>query len=606
MKMAAKYGCRAAAAALAMLVTACVADKELVPESRNKGTRAYAEVTLASGVHAESRAVLDTYNHWTIASFGPNDETGLVTLKGRQNPENISDFSLRVENERMVYEGRVGMDAYRFGTTEIVIDPETVNSDASFMYYPYFADMPSADDKSGLAGMPLRRTDDGIEKCIDFMTTMSPTQNVVTAKYRLTLTNGVLTPKFYHYFTMLILQRGEGFRNAPDKRMWVVMKNPYTDIKFKITYSNYNFFGYYLQYTPDAFEPEGADLMVDLHSLPKNRDGDDEGEGDDESGDGEDDNGSADDENPFNVNKYALWETWEGGAHNSIESRYVVIPPSEEVFFVYIQDDYGTWQKVSDFKLADGKSGDLGYRYVLTIKLVGTKAVVRPVSIVPWNDEINIADIRKVGIDDYSEYYDWVSTYNAYIESGRNDSYVESLSKYGDATLNTETGDMSWSFYINNDLTFRDDHMADFAQVKLLEDAIEGSSTYINYSISNIRNTMVAAMGAGGAIRALDFKDVYLVQAEQSDPQPYGALVGEMRGGTIERCNILNGVLVSTCEVGMMAGRASGGEVRGCTVSGNVIGSSTADGYYGLFGTVEGNSLTVVNNRTAGLQFIEN
>ena len=587
MKMAEKYRWLVATIALAVLATSCDSEAEPADEVAPKGTRAYADVTLSNSVSAETKATLNSYDHWTVSTFGSGDETGMITLAGRQNPENPADFSLRVMNERMVYEGRMGT-AYRFGTTGIVIDPETVNSDASFMYYPYYAGMPDPDDKSGLPGLPLRRTDGGIEKCIDFMTTMNPTQNSVNVKYRLTLTNGVLTPTFYHYFVTLVMQRGEGFDKAPDPRIWVVMKNPYTDIKFKVTYTSYNYFSYVLQYNPSAFEEEGADLMVDLHQLPNDMSG---GTGESE---------------PFNVNKYALWETWEGGNYNAIESRYVIIPPKEDIFFIYIQDNYGTWQKVSDFKLDDGRMGALGYRYVLTVMLKGTKVVVRPVTIQRWDDEINIADIRKVGINDYSEYYDWVSTYNAYIEGNRNESYVEKLRKFGDVTVNTESNELSWTFYINDDIEFSGEHMADFAQIKQLEDALEGSSTYINYSIKNIRGTMVEKMGPGGAIRALDFKDIYLVQAASADMQPYGALVGEMSGGTVERCNVLNGVLVSQCEVGMIAGKATGGEVKGCTISGNVIGQSTADGYYGLFGTAEENAVTMENNRTVGLQFIKN
>ena len=590
MNMAATYRRLVPTVILSALVSSCNPEADLFGDPLPKGTRAYAEVKLVNAVSAQSRASLHAYDHWTIASFNAGDHVGMLTLAGRQNPGDAADFSLPVLNERMSYEGKAGSDSYRFGTSGIVIDPATVNSDASIMYYPYYADMPAPEDQTGLPGLPLRRTDGGIEKCVDFMYTMDPTSLSPTVNNRLPLTTGVLTPKFYHYFVTLVLQRGEGFDHAPDQRIWIVMKNPHTDVRFKLNdYKNYNSYSYVLQYNPDAFEEqEGADLTVDLHQLPYGTDaGDSVGEGREEG-------------EPFPVNKYALWETWEGGSLNGIISRYAVIPPREDVFFIYIQDDYGNWQKVSDFMLGDGKQGTHGYRYTLTIMLVGTKVVVRPVSVEKWEDEINIADIRKVGIDDYSEYYNWVSTYNAYIENDRNISYVEKLREYGDVTINTETGAMSWTFYINNDIEFRDA----FAQIKQLDDALEGSSTYTNYSISNIRNTMAEKMGPGGVIRALDFKDIYLVQPESAPAQPFAALVGEMTGGMIERCNVLNGVLVSPNEVGMIAGRATGGTVKNCNISGDVIGTSTAEGYGGLFGTAEGNSLTVENNKTGGLQFI--
>ena len=595
MKMAAKYGLLVPIVVMAALVTSCISDTKGDDEQTPKGMRAYADVTLAKEVSAQSRATLNNSDHWTIASFNSGDETGMYSLAGKQNPDNPADFSLSVVNERMSYEGKIG-DAYRFGTSGIVIDPETVNSQASLMYYPYYPDMPDPADATGLPGMPLRREDGGMEKCIDFMYTMDPNSLLPTVNNRIPLTNGVLTPKFYHYFVNLILQRGAGFESAPDRRIWVVMKNPYTDVRFKRTdNSTYSTHAYVLQYNPDVFEVEGVDLMVDINKLPyKTPDGDFVDDG-------------LEEQEPFNVNRYALWETWEGSKYSGIESRYAVIPPKEDVYFIYIQDNYGNWQKVSDFKLDDGKQGARGYSYTLTIMLVGTKVVVRPVAIESWNEEINIADIRKVGIDDYSEYFRWVSTYNAYIEDNRNESYVEELMKYGDAKMNTETNEISWTFYINNDIEFRDDHIADFAQIKQLDDAIEGSSTYVNYSISNIRDTMVGRMGANGVIKALDFKDIYLVQPESAGLQPYSALIGEMAGGTIERCNVLNGVLVSRNEVGMVAGKVSGGTVINCNISGDVIGKSTAAGpdYNGMFGTVEG-TVDVINCKTAGLQFIEN
>lgn len=620
--MAAKYRWLIATIAWATLAASCTSDPDGGTASTPKGVRAYADVTLVNSVTAETRANMNSYDHWTISSFGPGDEVGMITVYGRQNPDNPADFSLPVQNERMLYEGKMGTSD-RFGTTSIVIDPEMVNRDASFLYYPYYPDMPDPNDASGKPGLPLRRTDGDIEKCIDFMCTIKWGSGTVNDLYRIKLTDGVLVPELRHYFTTLILQRGEGFDKAQDKRIWIVMKNPYTDIRFNVYHStgnnSYYYHKYILQYNPDVFEEEGADLMVDIHRLPNVSDGDDLADGDQ--------TGGSNTAEPFKVNKYALWESWEGGAYDGIESRYVVIPPNEDVFFIYIQDNYSTWQKVSDFQLDDGKKAAQGKRYTMTIQLVGTKVVVRPVAIESWDDEINIADSRKNGINDYKEYFDWATTYNAYIEHGRDEYYVEKLLNYGDGEKDTETGRTSWHFYINNDIEFSDTNIHDFAQVTELDDVLEGASTYTNYCITNLRNTMVRSMGANGVIRALDFRDIYLVQQKQpapvepapsepgadtdtdepapAEPMPYSALVGEMNGGTIERCNIINGVLVSESAVGMIAGKVTAGTVRNCTVSGNVIGTSTAEGYGGLFGTVEGNSVTVDNNKTSGLEFIE-
>lgn len=580
--MATKYRVLIPLIALAAFVTSCTSEKEFAGKSTPKGTRAYVEATISNVVNAETRVSRNPYDNWSVYTFGPGDVAGMYTLKGIQNPDNLEDFSRSVINGKMYYEGQTG-SYYRFGNSDFVLDPSIVgstsNNNYSTMYYPYYEDMPNPLDATVQMGIPLRKFDNGVEKCIDFMYTNSGSA--------ITLTNGVLSPSFRHYFSSLVLQRGEGFNNPPDDdRIWVVMNDPFTDIRIKQS-SATSYFNYALQYTPgDETEEE---LMVNVMELA-----------------------DPDTERTYVVNKYAIWEAWLGNPYNMKTSRYAIIPPGKTVYFILIQDNFGNWQMVSDFYLnaAGDKTGTAGNRYVLTIELEGVKVVVRPVAVESWDDEIEITDVHKVGIDDYAEYFDWATTYNAYIENNRSETYVEQLTKFGDAVKNTETDYLSWTFYINSDnVKFPADNIADFAQINQLDDVLEGTSTYTHYSISNLRNTMVLKMGEKGAIRALNFKDVYLVQppADDGEPgKPFAALVGEMEGGTIENCHIVNGVLVGENEVGMIAGSATGGTVKDCVVSGNVIGASSADGEYnGLFGKVEGN-VTLTNNRTSGLKFIQN
>lgn len=576
--MATKYRVLIPLIALAAFVTSCTSEKEFAGKSTPKGTRAYVEATIGNVVNAETRVSRNPYDNWSVYTFGTGDVAGMYTLKGRQNPDDPEDFSFPVMNGMMYYEGQTG-SYYRFGNSDFVLDPSIVgstsNSNYSLMYYPYYEDMPDPMDATVQMGLPLRKLDNGVEKCIDFMCT-----NAYNYIY---LSNGVLSPSFKHYFVNLVLQRGEGFDHPQDDRIWVVMKSPFTDIRIKRTTGA---FTYNVQYTPgEATEDE---LMVDVMKLA-----------DPES------------EKSYIVNKYAIWEAWNGNPYSSKTSRYAIIPPSNSVYFILIQDNFGNWQTVTDFYLSavGVKTGTSGTRYILTIELEGLKVVVRPVALESWDDEIEITDVHKVGIDNYVDYYNWAAYYNAYIESERS-SYIEELKDFGDAVKNTETDELSWTFYINSDnVKFPADNVAAFAQIKQLDDVLEGTSTYTNYSISNLRNTMVLKMGPKGAIRALNFKDVYLVQppADDGEPgEPFAALVGEMEGGTIENCHIVNGVLVGENEVGMIAGSATGGTVKNCVISGNVIGASSAEGEYnGLFGKVEGN-VTLTNNKTSGLKFIPN
>ena len=529
--------------------------------------RAYAEVSLGELSIEATRATKNSYDNWTIAAFGPGDKVGMYAMTGREDPDNPNVFNLPVTNMEMYYEGRTG-NYYRFGNSEIVLDPTTVKSQYSIMYRPYFADMPVTTEKdNGEPGIPLRETDpnDNIEKCQDFMHTSS---NYIT------VTDGIMRPSFVHECTMIVLQRGQGFDDAKDKRIWVVMHDPATDMRITqsiLTSGQIYYYDYTYQYLTSESEEE---LMIDI--LPG--------------------------VSTFKVNKYRVWQAWDGNDYNSIPSKYVIVPP-KEISFIFIQDNYGNWHNVTDFYLSGtgSKSGSSGYRYTLTIDLKGVDVVARPVVVEKWDDEVVITDNRKVGINNYDEYNRWVSTYNAYIENNRSDAYIEELRKYGDGINNTATNYTSWTFYINSDITFPNN---EFYKLNRLDDILEGSSTYTNYTISNIRDTMVGELGASGAIRALDFKDIYLIQPSDAT-EPFGAIAGTLNGGLIEDCNIFNGILIGNREVGMIAGTALSGVVKGSAISGDVIGDSTAEGYHGFFGKVEGNP-TLSNIITSGLKFIHN
>lgn len=568
--MATKYGWWIAAVALATFAPSCTDQaEETMPAPQ--GVPAYIDATLEDMAAAETRVQLDNNDVWSVVNFtSSSDVAGMYATKGRQNPDDPDDFSLPVTNAKMTYEGKNSNGTYRFGNSDVVLDPASVTG---VLYYPYYAQMPET-TASGVKGITLRKMDNNVEKCIDFMRGSVS----LSSDKRMTIS-------FAHNFSSIVLLRGTGFDKPQDPRIWVVQKEPKTDIRITQT-SATSGFSYTTQYTPDA----GEDVWVDLAKIA-------------------DPNA----EEELMVNKYAVWESWSANSYKEDgNARYVLIP-IVEVYYIYIQDNFGHWQKVSDFYLTSvgSKSPAAGTRYALTIQLEGLKVVVRPVSVTAWSDELDISSNRKRGINAPDEYNEFVAEYNNYIETGRNESRVSYLNRFGDAqkilvegSPDVEEGqkwEYRWTFYINADIKFEPNA---FWQITRLDDVIEGSSTSNTFKLTKPAMTMAETLGPNGAIKALEFRDISFVQ-NTDDENPFGALVGTMDGGTIEKCNIVQGVIVSGNEAGMIAGTVTdkGGTVKNCTISGNVIGKSSYEGK-GLFGKIEGPAPTEADNNLIGLKFI--
>lgn len=544
----------------------CNNDFEELYEGIPQGKEAYFEATIEGNTVTAKTRSYGADDGWTVTSFTSGDKVGMYSLTGRQNPENELDFSLPMNNVPMNYLGNVvsSSSVFRFGNSEVTLDPTTVASKSALMYYPYYENMPETTDKTVQPGLPLKKVDpnDGIEKYIDFMYVTS-----------MNITNGVMSPEFRHYSSYITLMRGEGFREAKDKRVWFVLTNPVTDIRITQT-SATSGFSYTLQNNPTESE---EDLMIEIPGISK-----------------------------IPINKNCLWQCWDGKDYNNNPAQYVLLPPTNTAKYIIIQDDYGTWQHITDFytDTPGRKYTYSGERYLMTISLKGLDVTVRTVTAEKWDDEIEITDDRAVGINNDQEYYNWVTLYNAYIDANRDASMINQLRAYGDAKTNTATGETEWTFYINNDIKFRGS--STFAKVTRLEDKIEGSSTYKNYVISKPLGTMFGEMGPKGCISSLDFNEIYLIQPD-TDNQPYSPLIGIMSGGLIENCNINNAIVVSHEEVGMVAGTVMGGTISNCSFSGDAIGknSGTLDGIQGLFGEIKG-APTLTKVSTKGLKFILN
>ncbi|MCH5237875.1 MAG: hypothetical protein J1E95_08775, partial [Muribaculaceae bacterium] len=551
----AKY-CFISLAVLMAELTACTTDFAEEKQQSNNGKSAAVYVSL-NEVDVRTRVNHDPYDTWSVASFSSGDIVGFYAITGNQDPDDKETFNQPVDNQPMYFAGRVG-NYYKFDNPKLILDPELVHGSFSFMYYPYYQDMPNTTDSELKRGIPMRKTDpeDGIEKCIDFMSTLWMF-NYTNYRY-LPLVNGMLQPQFYHHNCILGIQRGEGFDNPGDNeedyKMWVVCQNPYTDVRvYQNGYKNTGecYFRFDYQYILQDGEDPVQPIDPNIPDL-----------------------------NEVKVNKYRVWECWKGNNYNNIETYYAILPygqtsPYNSVNYILIKDNYGRWQKVSDFYLNETGSKALknNTRFMLKVKMEGLNPVVRPVIIEDWNEEERITDDRKVGIQTEEEFAAWVSAYNAYTPyrdqpASIPEDIIEKLKPYGDAQRIGEDGKIKWTFYINSDIQLKPDGKY---QIENLYDILEGSSVYTNYSISNLRHSLINEIEEGGQLRALDFDGLYIIDIiDNMDPYSKyfcGALAKKMNDGIISNVNINNGILVSNQIAGMIAGTISGGTVNNCRIS---------------------------------------
>lgn len=516
----------------------------------------------------DSRASISSTDNWTITNFQFGDATGFFTTKGNLSNEDDPDaeFPGMVLNGRMEYLGTTG-SSYRFGNSEIRLDPSLVATGSKYMYYPYTEIFDNSMDGTSTEGVKLRKDDNGVEKCIDYM---------YASEFNFTA--GVLSPSFKHLFAEIIIIPGEGFDKQEDQEIKVVIGKPWTDLRVKATVNA-------TTNLPSSW----------THSLLYN------------GPDTEDAKLAA-----------RTWEAWRGEDNKGRKAWYALLPttasysgsPSysdHHIAYFEIKDNYGHVQQVSDFYFytynhEDYKTIYAGYRYPLEVVLTELGVLVRPVLINGWDDPQEITDKREKGISDYVEYENWASLYNTYIETERavDKDLIDQLLQYGDA-IDRGDGTLTWTFYIIGDIEFEDNSNY---QLVRFEDALEGASNSVNFTISNIKKTLFREITSTASITKLDFKDLYIASSSED---PVGGLVTTINGGRIENCNVSLGIVVGEGPVGMIAGMVNDGTVNYCTVSGSIFGSETSQApYFGLFGTEPTGASVVTDNNSNDLIFESN
>lgn len=507
-----------------------------------------------------TRRVTDSDDGWSTNSFTYGDVAGFFSTKGNLSSEydESAKYPEGVINGQMSYLGNMG-SAYKFGNSEIRLDPSAVASGVKYMYFPYSPALDNALDDDATEGMKIRVEDNGIEKCVDYMYTSS-----------FDFTNGVLSPKFSHLFSEIVVIPGEGFDQQEEQEIKIVLASPWTDIKIREN-----------RYTSGAIYSWVANLYY---------------------------NGDNSDEAKL---KARTWETWPGKDYKNRKAWYAVLPTTNtgttsfnqhRISYIEIKDNYGHVQKVSDFYFGTSDGEEVktiygGRRYPVEVVLTEIGAIVRPVVIEPWEDPTEITDKREKGINDFAEFEQWASHYNTYLASGRleDEEGINTLLQYGDAVRDIN-GRMNWTFYVNNDIVFEDNTLF---QIDRLEDVLIGASNYVNFTLSKLNKPLVKVMDDHGALMNLDFKDLYVAS---SSTDPVGGIFTTIKGGRVENCNILLGIVVGAGPVGMIAGEVSDAVINYCSATGSIFGSTTCQEPFGLFGTTP-ESTILTDNQSGEILF---
>lgn len=496
----------------------------------------------------------DSADLWSYVNFQTGDEMGFYSSSGKW--ESGSGNHPFINEELIFNEGE-----QRFtGPNGVEFSPTNINGSKVLMYFPYDSEM---DDD----GMTLRVTDpvsnDGILRCVDFLDAYE-----LTVMGELAGNKTALFGSFQHAFAELIIMRGEGFDNPPEgmEKIKVYTQDPITNIKVVVE-------------TEEGWscEPKLVYNANNQHNL--------------------------------DVEGAKEWEAWQGLNYGKTidntegyEAWYVIIPtigcevgpkkrPGDRTIVNYIElyDNEGELQRVSSLRLsgANTKYVDATWRYPMLIAMKELVPTANPVNIVPWDDDVNLTDERKRGINNVTEFAEWVKAYNAYLIDN---TQTEALFKYGDLYISDDETKI-WHFYLLADIDMdayylyiagKDEYNGTVV-IPELKDILDGISTtygsngeFINHKVYNLSTTFIGTLSGNGELQSFDFIEP---DVRPSGTMPVGIIANEISGGTINNCNIENGTLVHTeGPAGFVAGTMSGGVISNCVLEGSMVSASTATG----------------------------
>ena len=566
---------------MALMTAACSGERDdAVPARPADSVPFVLYATIGSDGHASTRATItDVDDQWSYVNYFTTGDLMGFYSSGGNSLEGGKGFN----NLKLEYDA--GKKQFNNLTEGVEFSPSYMNGSNIFMYFPY------ADDIGG-RGIELRREkDDNVKdenneskrrnlRCEDFLSAYSIEMSGTVDGQEMALYG-----QFKHAFSELIIMRGEGFDNPPAGkwRITAVLNVSCTHLKVNVTDD------------PWSCTPQLVFYDDNLHGLSQ----------DDAYG----------------------WNAWHGGNYGITTQDpegkpawYIIVPtlPGAQrsiVEYIELYDNDGHLQRVSSLQLYNNsKSVEPGWRYPMEITMTELVPTANPTNIAPWGEDVNLTDERKRGINDESEFAQWVRDYNAYLLSP-DETKITNLLKYGDSSVDSDGNNRSWHFYVLSDLDMskykpydeEDGGTADSQTciIQQLKDILDGTSTtlangkFLNHTIKGLSKTFIDSMEGNGSLQNFDFASPE-VRSETSET-PAGILVNTMNGTSVVNCNIDNGTMFHPDgPAGMIVGSINGGMVKGCTIDGFLVAGSMAEGNgKKIAGRAEGNP-EFIDNHTSG------
>ena len=526
-----------------------------------------AQVNGADATRAQRITIDDL---WSYCDFTDNDVMGLYASGGNMMDGNGNG---PFNNQRLVYEGKQFNDP----ANGALFSPTHMDGSEIFMYFPYSADMEGS-------GMELRSAAEGGQRCIDLLSSDRLNIQGFNGNQEMALYG-----TFDHAFSELIIMRGEGFDAPPAnkdgidyQRITAVLSQPYTHLKLQVV----------LESSWSCTPTLQCDQTTEREEARK-------------------------------------WHAWKGGNYGiteedpvGVDAWYIIVPTLpgnySTVEYIELYDNEGYLQRVSSLRFSNGKKQVMpGLRYPMEITMKELVPTVNPFKIIPWNKDVDLTDERTRGINNLTEFSQWVSDYNAYLLDPSDNDKTDALLKYGDQYIDA-SGNSSWHFYVLSDLDFKnyvplpwtnenDEEVSPGNTVIIpkLIDILDGVSTtlagskFINHKITNLTLPFVGELAVNpsdqnnGSVQNFDFIEPEISDA--ADSEATGIIVRRMEGSSVVNCRIDNGTLFHPAgPAGMVCGSVKNGVVKDCLLSGFLVASRTASGAaFKISGTDPEGSLTL-------------
>lgn len=477
-------------------------------------------------------------DQWSYVRFNSiTDTIGFYSARGNLSGEGGNG---PFTNEPMVWERSTGsgnVDSrwrgiFRGVNMNYDVGLIQTENNKTFVYFPYNEE---ADASEG--GMELRRKGpDGSDRCVDALYILHIVDNQ----------DAVMSGSFIHGFSELMITRGYGFDDPPEgsEDIYVMLNEGYSHVQVgDYGYTNH---------------PEYWKVLIPVYK---------EGY-------------------KMSQEECRRWKAWKGDSYKANElsdpvpAYYCILPTSlsnyrSAVDYIEICDNNGTWHKIASFYLYQQNNKNLqpSQRYRLEIVLEGLVPTIYPYGILPWENVTNITEQRNAGISNPSEFAEFVTAYNSYInpDGTRNEQYEEDMKKYGD--MYVTDGKKGFHFYINNNLDISTLGTPGVNyRINNLCDTIDGlRNTLSNIKLNNTSG-FIGNMMDGSCLMNVNVTGLTI--DNQSTGSNTGGLVDMLYGGLITGCNI-DGYINTPGYVGMAAAQMTGGTITGCSFTGLLVGSGT-------------------------------